>query len=325
MGKLIFVPIERLEERYSSQWYSWFMRDFNSAGISPLVVGDNKQRVIENGQFLDVFETNEYKASQMLQILKTLKQVKVDCVFFMDLWFPSIQMLSYVRDAMGLDFKICGMLHAGTWDNYDFISQKKMAIWAKNFEKSVLTIADEIYVATKFHKQMIERYFYQSMSKIKVVPYPVFRSDKHYLNDDRKNVVVFPHRIAPEKQPELFEALEAKYRAKYNDEVEFVRTKDVCFNKDEYYNLLSESKVVFSSALQETFGIAMLEGVSCGCQPVAPNRLSYRETLKGFELYDSIDLVVDQIHNHLLNYQKPIITYDDSVIEIVRCLKNKLS
>ena len=51
----------------------------------------------------------------------------------------------------------------------------------------------------------------------------------------------------------------------------------MCNTKREYYELLGRARVAISSALQETWGIAMLEALFSGCVPLVPDRLSYHE------------------------------------------------
>ncbi len=50
-------------------------------------------------------------------------------------------------------------------------------------------------------------------------------------------------------------------------------------NRPDYWSWLARSDVVVSTALQETFGIAVVESLLAGCWPVLPDRLSYREIL----------------------------------------------
>ena len=45
-----------------------------------------------------------------------------------------LEMLAYVRDGLGLKFKIVGILHAGTYDPHDFLTQKGMASWGRPLE-----------------------------------------------------------------------------------------------------------------------------------------------------------------------------------------------
>lgn len=47
--------------------------------------------------------------------------------------------------------------------------------------------------------------------------------------------------------------------------------------KNKYIHLLQQGDIVVSTALHEFFGMAVLEAVRCGCRPLVPDRLSYRE------------------------------------------------
>jgi glycosyltransferase involved in cell wall biosynthesis len=50
-------------------------------------------------------------------------------------------------------------------------------------------------------------------------------------------------------------------------------------SRDEYYQWLRRGTVVVSTALQENFGIAVVEAMAHGCLPLLPARLSYPEIL----------------------------------------------
>lgn len=50
-----------------------------------------------------------------------------------------------------------------------------------------------------------------------------------------------------------------------------------CENKADYFKWLASSDIVISTAVQENFGISVVEAVYCGCTPLLPDRLSYPE------------------------------------------------
>lgn len=50
-------------------------------------------------------------------------------------------------------------------------------------------------------------------------------------------------------------------------------------SRHDYLALLRSCDVVVSTAIQENFGIAVLEAVASGCQPVVPDRLAYPEVI----------------------------------------------
>lgn len=318
--KLIYVPIEILEERYSKQWDHWFTQAFKNEDIEYIRVGDSQERVISTGQFLDVFDTNIYKANQLAEILSIIRANPKDSysVFFMDLWFPGLEALAYVRDGAGLDIKINGMIHAGTWDEHDFLSRQGMGKWSKGFEYSLFQIADQIFTASVFHVELVEKYFNRKLShKMPIVRWPVI--DPIERNAYKKeDIVVFPHRLAPEKSPEQFDQIAELYKKEYPySKVQFIKTKDVCKTKAEYYELLNRSKVAVSTAYQETFGIAMVEAYNLWCIPVVPNRLSYCEIFP--HRYLSLSGAVAMINNGIENYTDYFFNHRyDSKIDWVR-------
>jgi len=59
-------------------------------------------------------------------------------------------------------------------------------------------------------------------------------------------------------------------------------------NVDDYWQLLSCSDVVLSTAIHEFQGVAVMEAVAAGCLPLVPNRLSYRELIGEQYRYESI-------------------------------------
>lgn len=109
------------------------------------------------------------------------------------------------------------------------------------------------------------------------VGYPFYpKSYNLKPNVKKENIVVFPHRLDPEKQPQKFDMANYYLEPLFPD-WQFIRTKDVWTNKQAYYDLLNRAKIAVSFATQETFGIAMVESVLCGCIPIVPERLSYKE------------------------------------------------
>jgi hypothetical protein len=88
----------------------------------------------------------------------------------------------------------------------------------------------------------------------------------------KRDLILFPHRIAPEKQVEIFRDLK-----QHLPQYEFVVCQDQQLTKNEYHNLLGEAKLVFSASLQETLGIGCYEGAIVDAIPMVPDRLSYTE------------------------------------------------
>lgn len=276
MTMLWNVPIENIESRYSAQWNEYFPTEFERFQVPfHTIPGHSTSGKIKRGEFLDVIETLQFKAKQMQQMLQLLEEEKVgsgDVFFFHDLWFPGLEALFYARDLLNIPFKIAGILHAGAYVKHDFLNRKE-AGWGANLEKSWFNEVDFIFVATKYHEDLLKatrlcgrgtNIFATGLP----LPVPLFTSVP------KENIVVFPHRIAEERQPHLFNVPELKGRFPKWD---FIKSMEAYTTKEDYYRLLCRSRVVVSCSIQETWGIAIQEGVFAGCIPWVPQAFSYLE------------------------------------------------
>jgi hypothetical protein len=88
--------------------------------------------------------------------------------------------------------------------------------------------------------------------------------------------------------------------------------QELDLNKNEYHNLLGESKLVFSANLQETLGISWYEGAVVGSLPMVPDRLSYSEMAvddflypsEWTESFDSYKLHKDKVVAKVVDYME---------------------
>src|SRR5210317_1699187 len=148
--------------------------------------------------------------------------------------------------------------------------------------------------------------------KIKRVGWPMeyLKDSLHsYAQMDKKDIILFPHRVAPEKQVDIFRDLKERL-----PQYEFVVCQEQELSKNEYHNLLGEAKLVFSANLQETLGISWYEGALVNAIPMVPDRLSYKEMALSEFQYPSQwtedfasyrtnkDKVVAQIIEYMENY-----------------------
>lgn len=319
--KIINIPIEPLEERYSLQWRKWFgdylsSNNFNHITVEPETLSNN----IRSGEFLDVVGTHYSKSTQLQELIKLVDSGDIkdgDIIFFHDLWFPGLESLFYIRDATDTDFKIAGVLHAGTYDPNDYLSRKGMGRWGTEMESAWFREVDMIIVATYYHKKLLCSTFRGLTGKVNIIPLPLqwddIREDYNInlkpeeFTSYKENIVVFPHRLAPEKQPHIFEHLKNYIEGRRSD-IKFIRTKDVISTKSGYYKMLSKSKVAFSSALQETYGIAQRESVLSGCLPLVPDRLAYMDVYPPEFKYsgDDIDKIGHKVINFIDNYNEVV-------------------
>ena len=276
---IILLPLEPLEERYTEAWSRWFPKQFSTDRTEyETVNGVKLTDSIEVGSVLDAYGTTYWKSTQMSNLIKLMKRGFVtskDVLLFADLWSPGIEALQYIACLGGQRPKITGILHAGTWDDHDFTVRQGMRPWGHYLEAAWFSIYNLVFVATQYHKDLILKAHHVDPDKIVVTGLPFYPDEITASRKDIKkdsNLVVFPHRLDPEKHPEQFDALANEF-----PDVRFVKTADHFLCKASYYDELANASIAISFADQETFGYAMLEATALGCYPLVPDTLSYRE------------------------------------------------
>jgi hypothetical protein len=311
--KLYIITIEPLESRYSKQWYKFFKPQFGKFFNVEYIDGTKFSDEIKIGRFLDIVQTNIWKAEQVINMGLLFEDKKVkdgDMFFFCDAWHFGITALKYMAQLQNIKIKIYGFWHAGTYDLYDYITQAGFRKWATFDECAWFNALDGSFVSTNFHKKLILDFFNGNIpkNKLHVVGFPmnwrketnVARDFKHFSDDlFKKDIVVFPHRLDKEKQPGKFEWLK-----KQLPDFTYIRTMDEKRTKEEYYKILQQAKISFSASLQETFGIGTVEALMLGAIPIVPYRLSYVELYERQFLYKDLYEARNKIRYFIKNYSK---------------------
>ena len=244
-----------------------------------VISGGEVPQATTPGAFLNFAGTNNYKSQQMLEISRLFANGEVkdnDYFLYTDAWNPTVIQLKYMAELLGVKIKVGGMWHAGSYDPQDFLGRLiGDADWCRSAERSMYECYDDNFFATEFHKKLFAESFPNLLAKTCIVGWPMeylANSFAQYKGMPKRNLILFPHRIAPEKQPEIFYDLKDSM-----SQYEFVVCQDKQLTKNEYHNLLGEAKIVFSANLQETLGISWYEGALVDTIPMMPDRLSYSE------------------------------------------------
>ena len=316
------VDIEAVDTRYTKQWKEHLPAQLRRATNEDVVVisGGETPQATTPGAFLNFGGTNVYKSKQLEQIGEMFCEGKVkdgDYFLYTDAWNPTVIQLRYMAELLGVDIRIGGLWHAGSYDPQDFLGRLiGDKPWVRHAEMSMYECYDDNFYATDFHidlftDTMMDNYDVDMDKAIKVGWPMEYLKDSltQYKGMDKRDLILFPHRIAPEKQVEIFRDL-----AERLPQYEFVVCQEQHLSKNEYHNLLGEAKIVFSANLQETLGISWYEGALVDAIPMVPDRLSYSEmALPEFkypsawtEDYDAYlhnrDKVIAQIVNYMENY-----------------------
>jgi len=297
---VFLVDLESVETRYTGQWKSHVPELLRKAGHNVQVISGPTDipSATTPGAFLNFGGTNIYKSSQVEQIGRLFCSGSIapgDHFIFTDAWHPGIINLKYMSELLGIPVTTHGLWHAGSYDPQDFLGRLVgNKPWVRHAEKSFFHAFDHNYFATDFHIKMFftnllndypaeNPWLGEDLVEILDGEWPnIVRTGwpMEYMSDTlapykglkKKNLILFPHRIAPEKQVDIFRDL-----ATYLPQYEFVVCQDQTLTKHEYHTLLGQSKMVFSANLQETLGISWYEGAIVDAIPLVPDRLSYSE------------------------------------------------
>ena len=279
------VDIEAVDTRYTKQWKDYLptqLKRSTNVNVNVISGGETPQATTP-GAFLNFGGTNVYKSKQLETIGEMFCNGQVadgDYFLYTDAWNPTVIQLKYMAELLGVDIRIGGMWHAGSYDPQDFLGRLiGDKPWVRHAEMAMYECYDDNFFATDFHidlftDTMMDNYNVDMDKAIKVGWPMEYLKDSliSYKGMEKRDLILFPHRVAPEKQVEIFNDL-----AHHLPEYEFVVCQDQQLTKNEYHNLLGEAKMVFSANLQETLGISWYEGALVDAIPMVPDRLSYSE------------------------------------------------
>jgi len=301
MSKIFLIDLESVSTRYTIEWKWSLPEQLRRQGHDVEVIAgpEDIPRATTPGAFLNFGGTNIYKSHQVATISRLFCEGRItsgDHFIFTDAWHPGIINLKYMSELLQTPVKIHALWHAGSYDPQDFLGRLiGDAPWVRHAEKSFFHAIDHNYFATNFHIEMFVR---NLLNNDMATENPWFEEDLQDIQDGKfpkithsgwpmeymetmllpykglakRDLILFPHRMAPEKQFDIFRDLKEQL-----PQYEFVVCQDQQLTKNEYHNLLGESKIIFSANLQETLGISCYEGALLDAIPMVPDRLSYTE------------------------------------------------
>jgi len=330
MATVFLVDLEAVETRYTGQWKTHLPALLRKRGHNVQVISGPTDipSATTPGAFLNFGGTNIYKSAQVEQIGRLFCAGSInpnDHFIFTDAWHPGIINLKYMSELLNIPIKIHALWHAGSYDPQDFLGRLiGNAKWVRHAEKSFFHAIDYNYFATDFHIEMfglnLVGFDHETLSHTYIQSKKIVRSGwpMEYMSDtlgmykgmEKKNTILFPHRLAPEKQLDIFLDLKEQL-----PQYEFKVCQEYPLTKNEYHNMLGEAKLVFSANLQETLGISWYEGALVDAIPMVPDRLSYKEMAmedfkypsewtESFHAYKTHRAaVVDRIIHYMENYK----------------------
>lgn len=339
--KLFYMGLESYEARYTLQLTEWNRRVFNRRGIQVVYVPGNtidNSQAISVGQVLDAHGRSYFGMSQMMNLVQMMKDGEVnaeDVIFFEDMFQPGIESLPYVMDQIPSHDRprVFVRCLAQSIDPDDFVHVWGMAKWMGLYEKMVCEFATVLATNEEMVAHMRiagwEAPIY-NISGLAFGKQEVLDRVGNQVNpfDQRKKRVVFAARFDQEKQPGFFMDLVSAYR-KIDPEVTFailsggpLRSNNPDYvtrarkmqaageleiheslSKNQYYNIVNDSRVMFNCALQDWVSNTVSEADTLGCNVLFPAYRSFPETFAN----DADRLYVPWSKQDAINKLKPLL------------------
>ena len=310
------MGLEPYEGRYTLQLQQWSEAAFKRRGIDyEIIHGDilDDSKSIVTGQVLDAHGRSYYSLTQMANLVKKMKSGQItweDTIFFEDMFTPGIEAIPYIVDQLPWEYQpeIYVRCLAQTIDPDDFLHVWDMQEWMGHYEKmcdtwvtGILASNEEMVAHMKIAGWKAPIFNISGLAFDKDEVQSRVQEIKPFIN--RKKRVVFAARFDQEKQPGFFMDLIEDY-GKYNRDVEFavlsggpLRSNDQKYldrarelektanfkiyenlKKNEYYELLADSRVLFNCALQDWVSNTASEADALGTNCLYPAYRSFPET-----------------------------------------------
>jgi hypothetical protein len=276
---------------------------------------DSKKQIV-TGQVLDAHGRSYFGMSQLMNLVKMMKEGKVtnkDVIYFEDMFQPGIESIPYILDQIPESHrpKVFVRCLAQSIDPDDFVHVWGMQDWMGHYEKMVDNFVDGVLASNE------EMVAHMKIAGWKAPIYNIsglaFGKDEVIERvegkikpfNNRRMRVVFSARWDQEKQPDFYLDLIEEFNKRHpNQYVEFVicsgsklrsnndsymkRTQKLIednkltvyedLDKNAYYDIVNDSRVVFNCALQDWVSNTVSEADALGCNVLYPAYRSFPET-----------------------------------------------
>jgi len=288
--------------------------------IVPGTTIDDSEAIV-TGQVLDAHGRSYFGMSQMMNLVQMMKSgevTKEDIVFFEDMFQPGMESLPYILQQVGEEHRPTIYLRclAQAIDPDDFVHVWGMAKWMSLYEQMCNEIPNVNILAT--NEEMVA---HMRIANWKAPIYNISglsfgkeevqeRVPNRKAFNDRKMRVIFGARWDQEKQPGFFMDMIDHWKQNPRlPEVEFaiccggpLRSNQMAYvtraramemegtlkiyenlKKNEYYEILADSRVLFNCALQDWTSNTVSEADALGTNVLFPAYRSFPETLANDE------------------------------------------
>ena len=312
MRKLFYMGLEPYEGRYTLQLEEWSKRAFERRGIDwvsvPGTTIDNT-KAISVGQVLDAHGRSYFAMSQMMNLVQMMRNGEVtgeDVIFFEDMFQPGMESLPYIMDQIPEEQrpKIWIRCLAQAIDPDDFVHVWGMSKWMSLYEQMCNEFVTGVLASNE------EMVAHMKIANWKAPIYNIsgLAFDKNEVRErvgtvkpweERERRVVFGARFDQEKQPDFFMDMVERYggqaefallsggplrsnNPKYIERARVLEQHGLLkiyenLQKNEYYSIVNDSRVLFNCALQDWTSNTVSEADALGCNVLYPAYRSFPE------------------------------------------------
>ena len=317
MRKLWYMGLEQYEARYSLQLADWNERVFMRRNIKyELITGSEltSDKKIVTGSVLDAHGRTYYSMMQHANLIKLMKEGKVtssDVIFYEDMFTPGMESLPYILDQVPKKYRprVFVRCLAQSIDPDDFVNREGMFRWMRPYEQMIDAFVSGILVASEEMVAHLRIAGFKAPIYVTGLP---FGKDEVLSRvpfvkpiTSREQRVGFAARWDDEKQPEFYMNLAQRFyrtrpevefaifcghhelKSNNSDHTEFARylvdsgTANfkiyTGLKKNDYYELLADSTVLFNCALQDWVSNTVSEADTFGTLTLYPAYRSFPE------------------------------------------------
>ncbi len=309
------MGLEPYEGRYTLQLTDWTERAYKKRKIDYVIVPGktiDDSKAIVTGQVLDAHGRSYFAMSQMMNLVQMMKAGEItsnDIIFFEDMFQPGMEALPYILQQSPNNYrpKIYLRCLAQAIDPDDFVHVWGMSKWMSLYEEMcneipnvhILASNEEMVANMRIANWNAPIYNISGLSFGKEEVQSRVQQ-KPFV--ERKQRVVFGARWDQEKQPQFFMDLATKFREEhpavefaicsggplrsnnsfYVDEARHLAKQGIItinenLQKNDYYNILADSRVLFNCALQDWTSNTVSEADALGCNVLFPAYRSFPE------------------------------------------------
>ena len=306
------MGLEPYEGRYTLQLQEWSERAFKRRKIDYVIVPGttiDNTKSIQVGQVLDAHGRSYFAMSQMMNLVQMMRNGEVtgnDVIFFEDMFQPGMESLPYIMDQIPIKDQPQVWIRclAQTVDPDDFVHVWGMSKWMSLYEEmcnefvtGVLASNEEMVANMKIANWKAPIYNISGLAFDKI---EVQERVNRLSFASRKKRVVFTARFDQEKQPDFYMDIAEDFAdtdiefavlqggpLRSNNQRYITRARELeargvlkiyeNLKKNEYYNIVNDSRVLFNCALQDWTSNTVSEADALGANVLFPAYRSFPE------------------------------------------------